>query len=407
MTKRSVLLLTYHFAPSAASGTFRMLGFARHLPHFGWRVGVVAAPQLPWDPADPALLAQVPPETAYDAVPYPKAAPRLVRALLPNAVWLPFAWRACRRALRRERPDVVLTSGPPHLIHLLGLLVKRKEHLPWVADFRDPWVSGVARPPLTPGQHWLRYWERQVVWHADRVIANAPNATRLFRTTYPRQADKVVTLTNGFDPPAQALPAPVRTNTIRLLHAGEIYSGRDPRPLLDAMAALQQDSPIPGVTLRLEVMGAVYLGDANLHDEVARRGLTAQVQVQSQRPYQEALQEMARSDLLVLLDSPGRRIGVPAKLYEYLGARRPILALAEPEGDTAQVLRESGVVHRIAPPRDAGAIQAALAQLVRELDGPAIPDPQRLRRFTRASLAGDLAGILDEVRRHQPASGAD
>jgi glycosyltransferase involved in cell wall biosynthesis len=402
MTTQSVLILTYHFPPSAASGTFRMLGFARHLPRFGWRVKVVAPPEMPWDPVDAALSDQVPLETEYHSVPYPRGTPRLLRLAAPYAVWLPYAWAECRRLLRRERPDIVLTSGPPHVIHLLGLLLKRSVRLPWIADFRDPWISGAIRSRPTPGQRWLRYWERQVMLHADRVLANAPNAGRLFCEAYPRQAVKVVTLTNGFDPPARAQSAsPTDSSAIRMLHAGEIYAGRDPLPLLEAMAELKKSPQRPERVLRLEVMGNVHLGGADLGALAARRGLSTDVLVRGQLPYQDALQEIAQSDLLVLLDGPGRKIGVPAKLYEYFGAGRPILALAEPDGDTAHVLRESGVLHRVAPPRDTTRIRQALAELVSEISAGAMvtPDLKCLRRFTRESLAGELARIMDRVVR--------
>jgi glycosyltransferase involved in cell wall biosynthesis len=395
MTAHKLLLLTYHFPPSAASGTFRMLGFARHLPRFGWSVAVVAPPEMPWDPTDAALSAQVPEETAYHAVAYPRGAPRLLRLAAPYGVWLPSAWLACRRVIECERPDVVLTSGPPHLIHLLGLLLKRTAGLPWVADFRDPWISGFARPPLSLGARWLRYWEKQVMRHADRIVANAPNAGQAFRQAYPRQADKIVVVTNGFDSPAVAAEAAAPGGAIRMLHAGEIYAGRDPLPLFDAMGGLKADAPAR--PLRLEVMGNVHLAGVDLGTEVARRGLAGDVLVRGQLPYQETLHEMARSDLLVLLDSPGRTIGVPAKLYEYFGAGRPILALAEPDGDTANILRASGLLHRIAPPKDAGRIRQALAELVQELAAAPAVAPDRLRRFTRQSLAGELAGVMNEV----------
>jgi hypothetical protein len=225
------------------------------------------------------------------------------------------------------------------------------------------------------------------------VLANAPNAARRFQAAYPKRAGKVVALTNGFDPTPQIAPSPPFAGTLRMLHAGEIYAGRDPLPLLDAMLELKKG----GLSVQLEVIGNVHLRGGDLPTEAVQRGLTADVQMRGQLPYQETLQEMARSDLLVLLDSPGRTIGVPAKLYEYLGAGRPILALAESDSDTEHVLRESGVCHRIAPPKDAGRIRQAIAELA------AVPaasaDPQRLRRFTREYLAGELAGIMQQVLR--------
>jgi hypothetical protein len=388
MTTRKVLLLTCHFPPSAASGAFRMLGFARHLPRFGWHVHAIAPPHLPWDPVDAALAEQVPPETGYDAVAYPHSMPRLLRRFAPTGVWLPSAWLACRRVIARERPDVVLTSGPPHIIHVLGLMLRRTERLPWVADFRDPWINGMGFKRLTLLRRWQHSTEHQVFAHADLVLANAPNAARCFKAAYPRNAGKVVTLTNGFDPPPPIASPPRTAGTLRMLHAGEIYAGRDPLPLLDAMVELKK----AGLASRFDVIGNVHLRTGDLATESAQRGLAADVAMRGQMPYQETLQEMARSDLLVLLDSPGRTIGVPAKLYEYFGTGRPILALAEPDSDTAQVLKESGICHRVAPPKDAGRIRQALAELAAAPE--AKPDWERLRRFTREYLAAKLTEIM-------------
>jgi glycosyltransferase involved in cell wall biosynthesis len=219
----------------------------------------------------------------------------------------------------------------------------------------------------------------------------------MIQETYPRYAGKVFTLTNGFDPRANPADPTPFSGVVRMLHAGEIYWGRDPLPLLDAMASLKQAAPAAPV--RLEVMGTVHLPSGDLAIEIARRNLGTEVLVTGQLPYQAAIDEMTRADLLVLFDGPGRTIGVPAKLYEYLGAGRPVLALAEPDGDTAQVLKDSGVCHRIAPPRDVPRIAQALADLVREIAGGSVPatDPVRLRRFARESIAGKLAEVMEQV----------
>ena len=107
---------------------------------------------------------------------------------------------------------------------------------------------------------------------------------------------------------------------------------------------------------------------------------------------------LSAADILVLFDSPGRRIGVPAKLFEYLGAGRPILALAESDGDTSAILRSSGVPHRIAPPKDAAMIGRAIAELKLEMrSAHQIADPTRLHRFTRESITESLAQLLDSL----------
>jgi hypothetical protein len=122
------------------------------------------------------------------------------------------------------------------------------------------------------------------------------------------------------------------------------------------------------------------------------------VSFDGQRSYQETLDAMQRADILVLFDSPGRTIGVPAKLYEYLGAGRPVLALAEPGGDTAAILRDSGVLHRLASPNQATQIQQALRELAdASHSSAALGDPARLQRFTRQNITGALADRLDAL----------
>ncbi len=409
MAPRKLLLVTYHFPPSAASGTFRMLGFARHLPGFGWSTTVVAPPGLPWEPTDAGLVRQVPGETAVRHVPYPSGAPKAVRWAAPWGVWLWPALKECARAAQEERPDAVLTSGPPHFVHLLGLYLKRRHRLPWVADFRDPWVHGWGRERrLSARDRWDAFWERQVMAQADTVIANAPNACAALRAAFPRHAHKMVTLTNGYDPenfPRRAEAAAL-SESLHIVHAGELYAGRDPRSFLDALQSLNSDGQGGTRALRVSFLGRGARGNVDLPDEVERRGLGAVVEVGGQVPYAQTLQELCQADILLLLDGPGRRVGVPAKLYEYLGAGRPMLVLAEADGDVAAVLRESGVPHRIAPPGDPARIRQALLELVEGLAAGRLAPPtkQQTARFTRAAIAGRLAEVLEECLAPQGAA---
>jgi hypothetical protein len=401
---KKILLITYHFPPSAASGAFRLLGFARHLPTCGWQPIVVAPPTLPWEPVDEQLTEQISAEVIAVPVPYPSASPRLLRKFAQNLIWLPLAWSACARAVAEHQPDAILTSGPPHCVHALGYFLQQDTGLPWVADFRDPWISDGTGRRRGLLDVWALSWERSVFERADLILANAPNACRLFQKTYPAHAGKVVTLTNGFDPRPSPLPRPFIDSCIRLLHAGEIYAGRDPSPLFSAIARLNlRDDARP---LRVDIIGRCE-SQLPPHDFVVWQG---------QRGYGETLDAMAQADILVLFDSPGRKIGVPAKLYEYLGAGRPILALAENDGDVATILRQSGIAHRIAPPRDEAAIAGALMNLedevyrgarfqragsVRGQNGTLQTCPTE--QFTRASLARVLASHFDRLTGTAPA----
>jgi glycosyltransferase involved in cell wall biosynthesis len=405
MPPRRLLIVTYHFPPSAASGSFRLLGFARHLPKFGWEADVVAPPMIPWEPQDAGLERQVPDATRVERVPYPSGSlSKPLRKVAPYAAWLPSAWPVCRRLIRERRPDALLTSGPPHGVHAAGWLLKRLEGVPWVADFRDPWRAGAD----DEGRWRLEGMvERRVMREADVIVANAPRASEAVRAAFPSEAAKVVTITNGYDPERFARPVPPgpRYASIRITHLGEIYHGRDPRPFLDAIRGLLGDA----VPLRVDFYGRSADSALNLGAEVSRRGLEGIVHDRGQVPYDEALRAMIDSDLLLVLDTPGRRVGIPAKLYEYIGAGRPILALSEPEGDLAWALARSGLPHRIAPPADPGAIRSALAGLIDEAASNAVASPRDDRGpFTRESVARRLAGVLDrcvEGQGRRPATG--
>lgn len=390
-----LLIVTYHFPPSAASGGYRMLGLTRHLPACGWETTVVAPPSLPWESVDEALLGQVPAETAIHPVPYPRG--RLVkplRYLAPFGVWLPRAFAMARRVCLRERPDMVLTSGPPHCVHVLGLLLKQWLGVRWVADFRDPWVaSAEAVPGTRPTGFWDRWCERRVMQQADLLVANAPLSCERLRRAYPDAADRMITIPNGYDPELfEGIEAGTpSTDTPSIVHTGTVYAGRDPRPFLDALTRLGDTAG----RCRVSFVGRANEGGLDVGEEVRRRGLGSFVKLPGSLPYEEALREMAGASVLLLLDSAGRHIGVPAKLYEYLGAGRPILALAEPDGDVAAVLAESGVLYRLAAPGDAAAIATALRELLFAVaSGAAVAHPEQTARFTRAAAVGRLAEAM-------------
>jgi glycosyltransferase involved in cell wall biosynthesis len=149
------------------------------------------------------LCAEVPPEVVVYRTPYPTGLlTRVARHLLGLfPVWLPRGLRDGLRALRRHRPEAVFASGPPHVAHLLGLYLKRRHGLPWVADFRDPWLAhGPAGPGWGSAGRWARHCERAILRHADVVVSNAPLACSCLQSAYPEQRHKIVTVTNGFDP---------------------------------------------------------------------------------------------------------------------------------------------------------------------------------------------------------------
>ncbi len=374
-----------------------MLGFARHLPRHDWRAVAVAPPSLPWEPTDPGLCTQLPPETVVRQVPYLRS--RVARRLVQYAGWLPRAATACEAAIREFRPEAMLTSGPPHQIHWLGLWLKHRHGLPWFADFRDPWFpNGRSERDDSFASRSVAWQEALVFRAADVVIANAPAAREALCQAYPKLSDKFVTLPNGYDREKFAALAAGWTpraaeSPLRLVHTGAIYVGRNPLPLLDAVRKLRDGAAPRPWDVRF--FGPAPESGIDLAAETSARGLGDAVTFHGQVSYDRALREMVEADVLLLMDSPGRAIGVPAKVYEYIGAGRPILALGERGGDLERVLSESGVPHRIAPPTDVDAIADALASLVSAATRGVSVDPHR---FSREAITGRLAALLDAAQ---------
>ena len=147
MTPRRVLLVSYHFPPSAAVAVHRMLGLVRYLPELGWQPVVIAPPRLPWEPEDRALLDQVPRGTPVCYVPFRSGGVinRVAAKVMPLLRWYPDAKKACARTIAEHEPAALITSSPPGCVHYLGLAVKRRHRLPWIACLRDPWVTNWAR----------------------------------------------------------------------------------------------------------------------------------------------------------------------------------------------------------------------------------------------------------------------
>ena len=400
MAHRKLLVLTYHFPPLGGAGVFRTLGFVRHLPEFGWQTVVVAPPRLPHEPTDLSLLARVPPETAVYHAPYPDCGIwKLVHRLIsPARIWLPVAAARCYQAIRRHRPDAVLTSGPPHFTHLLGRHLHRLTGLPWVADFRDPWVAGDRSPMSWKVTSRDVKDELSVMRESNAIVVNTPGSCELSRQAYPQYAAKITAITNGYDPEAfevNPIP-PLSGSTIEIVHTGLIYAKRSPGSFLEGIRRLDP-SVFAGRTVRVRLIGDLRdKAQKAAIDGHIRAGLSADVSIEGRVPHNQSIRAMVEADVLLLLDSPGRQAGVPAKLYEYIGAGRPILALAESESDVAWALRESGLPHRIAPPLDADAIRTALAELLQDpATARCAVHTQRRARFTRKHLAGELAAVLD------------
>jgi glycosyltransferase involved in cell wall biosynthesis len=291
--------------------------------------------------------------------------------------WLGPALAEGLRLVRREGVDTVLTSAPPFTCHLIGHALRSLCRVRWVADFRDPWARAPwGRPGSARAHQWL---ESRVIARADAVVLNTPELYRDYTEHYgPGMSRKFHVAANGFDADLlepYAYSAPVSTSPLVLTHAGNLYGARNPLPLLEGLAACLRNGHVPADGIRLALVGKIA-STFDIAAAIARLGLTGIVTVTPPVSHETSLQLLAASHVLVVIQ-PDTALQVPAKLYEYIGLRRHIFALAD-EGAVARIVRD-GDFGVVVAPTDVDAIARALTRLYQE----------------RERLVGAAAGNVD------------
>jgi glycosyltransferase involved in cell wall biosynthesis len=434
--RRRLLLLCYFYPPLGGGGVHRVLGFTRHLPRHGWDCTVICAGAEDYWVMDQSLLARVPPETEVIRVRggsalaswlrvsrSGEAAPgrrpgglfaRLRRAsdwlLLPDSYigWARAAAGAARRRLARGDVDVLLSSSPPDSVHLAAAAAARGARIPWVADFRDPWVGlHFRRPPTAWHRARQQRLEREVLERADAVLAASRAHLDLIREVEAAGALRGVVarathLPNGYEPEGaaadQAGGESIGAPSFLLVFTGTLALMPDTGVFLDALHDVLARHPEARRRLRVRLAGAYETG---YRDRAVALGLTPGiVEFTGPIPHQQARALQRRADLLLLWRPRGQgyRTMVPGKLYEYLDAGRPLLALL-PEGDEAAGLAHRGNA-RLLPPGERASLVAAIEEcyLAWKRSGRA-PDarPSWLEEHTRERLAGRLAEVLDRL----------
>jgi glycosyltransferase involved in cell wall biosynthesis len=279
-----------------------------------------------------------------------------------------------------------------------------------VADFRDPMAQqGYPADPKT----WQAFKdiEAAMAREAAALVFVTPSARTMYRERYPEGPDdRFVMIENGYDEESFVAAeravdesVPLNPGCFTLLHSGIVYpSERDPSALFEVLGRLRASGRVTAARLRIRFRAPVH--DDLLQRLAAQSGTGDLVEILPAVPYREALTEMVRADGLLVMQGANCNEQVPAKLYEYLRARRPILGLADPVGDTARTMQSGGVSY-IARLEDAQAVEAALvAYLAGTPAGvPRPPMAERLAAMSRRSRARELAALFERVS-GQPAA---
>jgi len=397
---KKILMVAFHFPPfSGSSGVQRTLRFVQHFPALGWQPLVLSAQTLAYEKTSPDLLSEVPQSVlverafALDTARHLQLKGRYLGWMARPDRWVSWQLDAVRRGLqliKKHQPDVIWSTYPIASAHAIASVLQQKTKLPWVADFRDPMAQdGYPSDPKT----WQCYQaiEADAASRAKACVFTTPGAARMYQARYPMAASRMRVVENGYDEESFA-PRPASNPVLSpspspfiLLHSGLVYpSERDPTQLFDALRQLQQSGQLhpSGFRLRFRASG---------HEAILKKlgdqyGVSELIELMPAIAYRDALEEMMAVDALLVMQASNCNAQIPAKIYEYLRARKPILGLTDPNGDTARVLKNAGI--------NTQARLDSTAEIVKQL-------PLLLDQYHRGSSELPHAHAVHQAARHK------
>ena len=417
---KRLLLLTYHVPPRPSIGSVRAGQLMRTLRAHGWEVvpvtpdlgdvhyadDVVTTGVLDFKEPVRRVLGVKRGETTHEALGAQRGMIESAPSLKQRAIrfgfdvteyanrsfgWLGHGTNAVKELLARERFDAVLSTSPPETTHAVASRVHGT--LPWIADLRDPWRRDGWSPKPQVLAAFDRMLEPRTLRSASAITTVSEPIAEALRARYPHIP--VYAIPNAFDERDFADVPFADPPAATFVHAGQLYAGRrDPRPFLDALADVLRDGLVRHDEVRVE-----FYGDDSewLREAIRRRGLGGNVRVHGKRARAEILQiERAASRLMLFLwDDPSERGTYTGKLFEYLGARRRILAVGGPEEMVIdEVLERTGAGERY---RTVAGIRDAIVQAVHEWRAGTHPtvSAEAIAPYGSDRLGDAFAAVLD------------
>lgn len=425
MDPQTIVILTSNFPPTNIVGALRPYRLSKHLCALGWKVIVVTHFPLTGHDLDHSLLQDVTLEIRHVG-----SAPRRVRArsrfvahafdagsdllgkwVKPDAEIvhvIPF-YRNVLEIVKHQTVDVILTTSPPHSIHIAGLMLKQKLNIPWVVDFRDPWDDYLEKGNCDLSNPFERFLESQIIQKADAVVVTTNTNLKVLQNKHPLQAaDKFHVLTNTFDRNRTSKQVKRDDSHFTICYTGIFYPQKDPYGFFRALRNWFKSMTDTERTWYKSIMRICLIGSG---DGVTRRvindlELQDVVSFYSRMSHDEAVAMTLSADLVLISTGQAERTRpgwLPSKLFEYLGCRIPILALIR-EGEMADIIRRTNSGYVILA-ENHEEIQACLKKEMSRKFPMEVQSPERaqeflfkdIEEFEEEAVMGKFATVISET----------
>lgn len=427
---RRVLIITYYWPPSGGSGVQRWLKMSKYLPENGWQPVVYTAEDAEYPVEDPSLQNDVAPEAEVIRRPIVEPYTFYKRFLgirksekvkagfinegkkksgwrenisvwirgnffIPDARcwWISPSVKFLSKYLKEHPVDAIISTGPPHSMHLIAKTLHKKLNIPWVADFRDPWTDidfyhDLRLTKCADRKH--HRLEKQVLTEASKVVTVGWDCAKGLEN---HGAEDVCVITNGFDDDFENNKTEQiqQSDVFTMSHIGIIGANRNPQKFWEAVAELN----IPDFKIRL-----IGQTDNSVVESIKKNNVEKFVEIIPYIPHNQVVEEQRKSHLLLLFinNTPNAKGVLTGKLFEYLASGRPVLAVGPEDGDVAKVIAEtqSGTVIDF---NDKDKMKAVIMDYYQKYKENQLVTKcnELVERFSRRNLAKEYVRLLNQI----------
>lgn len=441
---KRVLIITYYWPPSGGSGVQRWLKMSKYLPENGWQPVIYTADDAEYPVEDQSLMSDVAPETEVIrrsiVEPYSfykkflgiKKGEKVKAGFINEGVkktgwkeslsvwlrgnlfipdarcwWIKPSVRYLKKYLKEHPVDAIISTGPPHSMHLIASTLHKKLNIPWVADFRDPWTDIDYYKDLKLTRRSDRKHhrlERQVLSEATRVVTVGWDCAKGLEN---HGAKDVVVITNGYDDMSvKTFPetSPKQDNKVfTMSHIGIIGANRNPEMFWQAIYELIHNTDETEVKTRLIAYLRVRLigqMDCSVVESIKRNHIENYVEIIPYIPHNQVIAEQQKSDVLLLFvnNTPNAKGILTGKIFEYMASGRPILCIGPEDGDSARILNETqtGVTVDF---NDKEKMKATILDYFNksEENQSVTVDISKVEKYSRKNLTKEYAQLLNQI----------